>query len=138
MEHVKETQASNPETLCPGDLLKVGSGRVEQWPRDTEWCWGTPPPNPVWPLPEAWAYGQGAWIPNRAAGSGHRPQAPDSERHGPWRLEQLLSACASHLERKSLVGWKVKSKEKTKIHEPMITPEELKHGNPHLSPVGQL
>lgn len=63
---------------------------------------------------------------------------PDSQRHGPWKLEQLLSACTSLLERKSLVGWKVKSKEKTKIHEPIITPEELKHGNPHLSPVGQL
>lgn len=97
---------------------------------------GDPPKSNLASAGEAWAsHGQRAWIPNRVAGSGHRP---DSQRHGPWRLEQLLSACASHLERKSLVGWKVKSKEKTKIHEPIITPEELKHGNPHLSPVGQL
>lgn len=47
--------------------------------------WVTPP-SPVWPLPESLdsQQGDGVW-----------PQAPDSQRQGPWRLEGLLSLCFS-------------------------------------------
>lgn len=75
MGHVKETQISKPETLCPGNLLegRVGGSNgcsdTEQWLLEDT-------PDSVWPLLER-GLGPpmaGAWIPDREVGSGHRAQ----------------------------------------------------------------